>query len=667
MVDIPQSESQGDRIELSVVHGHLAFARFPVLVGHYSGDTFAGTEARLDRALNSRLSQRRKMGLYPGRIGTSVILLDPKSKPCGAVVVGLGAPADLSTGALRDTLRRGMLAFAAETMDQRCEYPEPADPNARLGLSALLVGAGDGGVDRTSSVQALLQATAQANATLAQLEGACARLGAIEIIELYEDRAFETWRIAKKTIEGDPALKTGFALAKVSVRSGGRRHAPIARDPNWWLPIQITMPRDDPNRSLAFTVGGGFARAEARTIAANLDIVGPLLRRTARNIDLDASPISPGRILFELLWPEFLKHRSAEEQNRRLVLDEWSAAFPWELMDDRRPWLAAEAVSGPELQPPAVRSGLIRQLLQSQASERVVDLPGTPKALVIGDPGAEPLPGFPRLPGAEAEARAVAALLEPSHDVTPLVTAAATPEQIFKQLLGQAWEIVHISAHGVVNYQFPGGDGSKRTGVVLASGVVMGPAELSQLPVSPSIVFINCCNLGKIDAAAEDKAIQEGLEGRPELAASVSVQLIRLGVRCVVVAGWEVSDEGGKTFATTFYEEMLDGVGLERNLENQAETNLDGIEKEAKRKGWLASDPLCVALAEARAELGDLPAAISLYSAAMTSEKACCEVKPSSSSPISASARRSTTFGKRSIVRRARRRRSRTRCVSSKR
>jgi CHAT domain len=341
-------------------------------------------------------------------------------------------------------------------MDRRCERSTAMDPKARLGLSALLVGAGDGGVDHSRSVQALLQATAQANAILAGLEGPCDRLGAVEIIELYEDRAFETWRTAKKTIEGDPALKAGFALAsKVNRRDGGGGHAPIARDPNWWLPIQITMPRDtEPDRSLAFTIGGGFARAEARTIAADLDIVAPLLRRTAQNVDLDGSPTSPGRILFELLWPESLKHRSGEEQNRRLIPDERGAAFPWELMDDRRPWVADD-VSGAALEPPAVRSGLVRQLLQDQASERVAAPRGAPKALVIGDPGAEPPPGFPRLPGAEAEARAIVKLLEPTHDPKLLVTRAATPEQIFKQLYGQAWEIVHMSAHGVVDHQFP--------------------------------------------------------------------------------------------------------------------------------------------------------------------------------------------------------------------
>ena len=119
MSDTQQSKSQGEKIRLCVVHGHLAFARFPVLVGHYSGDTFAGTEARLDRALNSRLSERRKMGLYPGRIGTSTVLLDSNSKPSGAVVVGLGEPGDLSVGALRRRIISSAFPLSRRTLPSR--------------------------------------------------------------------------------------------------------------------------------------------------------------------------------------------------------------------------------------------------------------------------------------------------------------------------------------------------------------------------------------------------------------------------------------------------------------------------------------------------------------------------------------------------------------------
>ena len=202
-------------------------------------------------------------------------------------------------------------------------------------------------------------------------------------------------------------------------------------------------------------------------------------------------------------------------------------------------------------------------MLQFRSSEKVVAVAGKPKALIIADPGADPPSGFPRLEGAQKEADDDRqALAADCHDVTPLKTKAATPEQVFKQLLGQAWEIVHISAHGVVDYAMPGGDGGKRTGIVLSDSVVMGPSDLSRLPVSPSIFFVNCCNLGKIDAADENKARQEALEGRPELAASVAVQLIQNGVRCVIVAGWEVNDDAAAAFGKTFYREMLAGANF---------------------------------------------------------------------------------------------------------
>src|SRR5262249_23669244 len=154
-------------------------------------------------------------------IGTSAVLLDPNSKPGGAVVVGLGQPAGLSIGALRETLRQGILAFVAEEMDQICANPGAAGQKLRLGLGSPLVGAGEGGIDRNSCVQAILQATSQANIMLAGLQNPCARLGAIEIIELYEDRAYATWRAVKKWIESDPVLSGGFTLPpRFSQRDG---------------------------------------------------------------------------------------------------------------------------------------------------------------------------------------------------------------------------------------------------------------------------------------------------------------------------------------------------------------------------------------------------------------------------------------------------------------
>jgi hypothetical protein len=105
------------------------------------------------------------------------------------------------------------------------------------------------------------------------------------------------------------------------------------------------MSGDARERSLGFTVSGGLARAEARTVAANLDLVAPLVRRVSRSGANDDSTTSPGRALFELLWPAALKDHSNDERPRRLILDERSAGFPWELLDDRRPWMYRKTVA----------------------------------------------------------------------------------------------------------------------------------------------------------------------------------------------------------------------------------------------------------------------------------------------------------------------------------
>ena len=66
--------------------------------------------------------------------------------------------------------------------------------------------------------------------------------------------------------------------------------------------------------------------------------------------------------------------------------------------------------------------------------------------------------------------------------------------------------------------------------------------------MSPGVAFVNCCYLGSMD-----------LDGRPEFAANVAVELMKLGARCVIAAGWAVKDDVAKLFGDTFYQAMLEG------------------------------------------------------------------------------------------------------------
>src|ERR1700722_3981234 len=143
--DAAAGDSPGEanpHTKVTVACGHLAFARYPVLVGHYRGDTFAGTEAMLDRVLKGRLTERRSMSLYPGPTATGTVVLDSSARPPGAVVVGLGEVADLAAGPLRRTLRHGVLAFAAARLDLTRSQGETSEEDSRLKLSASLIAAG---------------------------------------------------------------------------------------------------------------------------------------------------------------------------------------------------------------------------------------------------------------------------------------------------------------------------------------------------------------------------------------------------------------------------------------------------------------------------------------------------------------------------------------------
>ncbi len=561
------------RITIRVVHGNLALARHPVMVGHYPGDSLNGAEAVLNRALDGRLQERRRMGLYPGPIATSTVVLDMEKRPKGAVVVGMGEPGSLATGSLLRTLRHGFLAFAAAVADaRRAAGDQSGDPAS---LSTVLVGAGDGGLGRSACVLALLRAAARAQSVLVMPseEGSDppastappVLMGEIEILELFESRALEIWHVVHAALEQRSDLATLFTLHPEVVRQGGARRRLVGGEANdWWLPVQIDMqaPATGQDKVLRYTVAGGLARAESQLVGANLDLVRSLLRRSIESGQSYGGAVSPSRALFELLWPVRLKEFSEDDRNLRLILDEDSAQFPWELMDDRRPWTSDGSLPDHGSRAPAaVRSGVVRQLVQTRFREEVAKPRGSRKALVIGDPRGRPMEGFGALPGARREAEAVADLLSRSHDVTRLIGDEVMPEQVVMQLFAEAWEIVHIAAHGVVREPIRQADGTEPelTGVVLGGGTVLGPSVLAQLSVSPELFFLNCCHLGRIEPEQETEASVAAARGqRPELAASVAVELIRNGVRGVVAAGWAVDDDAAERFATTFYNRMLD-------------------------------------------------------------------------------------------------------------
>src|SRR4051812_24918331 len=98
-------------IEVTVTHGDLRHAAYPLAVGHYRQDVIVSAEAQLNTALGNVLRQRFDLGRYPGPIGTHAIVRHG-IRPKGAIVVGLGDVGELTPERLRETFAAALKEYA---------------------------------------------------------------------------------------------------------------------------------------------------------------------------------------------------------------------------------------------------------------------------------------------------------------------------------------------------------------------------------------------------------------------------------------------------------------------------------------------------------------------------------------------------------------------------
>ncbi len=365
-----------------------------------------------------------------------------------------------------------------------------------------------------------------------------------------------------------PHYRDLFVLDReVAYAAGAQRRLMRMEDPDAWRAIQVTSAdAGSGDMGFRFVAVGERARADGFLVGANKSFVQEFIE-TAQKRKLNAAPT---RALFQLIWPAELKQASQDDRNLRLILDEAAAALPFELMDDRA--MPTDSATTDDVGPPAVRHGMLRQLIQSRFARLQTSPRGGERALVIGDPrGGAPAADFAPLPGAREEAEMVADTLEAQgFQVVRLIGDAVTPDEVVEQVLQGGWTILHVSAHGIYDYPFrsdravasaAGWDGDwthytgpRYTGVVLGDRLTLSPSILQSMPDPPVLAFINCCSLASIDP---DDEAQLRAAARPEFAASFGAELIALGSRAVIAAGWEVSDQGALVFARSVYRELL--------------------------------------------------------------------------------------------------------------
>jgi pimeloyl-ACP methyl ester carboxylesterase len=460
---VPLSGPPVQPIKVSVAHGDLSFCSNPVAVGHYEGDGIFSAEKALDHHLNRRLSDRHRLGRYPGPDGTAeVILNDGNRKPGGAIVVGLGKAGELSPRKLTQAFANAMREYGIKAAENR-----KSEKDVNLAVSTLLIGAGGMGLSVANSVDAILNGVVQANKSFSLAEGSLqnVRISNVQFIELYKDQAILAAR-ALRNYENKPEFDADLLLRSLR---GGFQRLTYEEPGGWWSRIYV---RAGENNTLIFTLPTERARSEESQLGVQRANIENLVAQAVKNPQWDQGQATA---MFELMIPNRLKGSFRDLNNVLLVLDPEAAHYPWELLYDRR--------AGQD-SPLIVQVGMIRQFSTSTFQERVMDVDNK-NIMVVGNPADLPK-DFANLPGAQQEGSLVAAKFkEHKYEVIQEINTDSTA--IMNSLFANNYQS-HLAGHAV--YRFPLNARRRKpelyTGMVLGGGVFLTANELQNKMETPS-------------------------------------------------------------------------------------------------------------------------------------------------------------------------------------
>ena len=565
----PAIEASGAQpaLRVTVQNGDLTYLRQPLIIGHYRSMRLTGTEQIVDRLLGHTMEQSLRVGTYPDTVGTNRLFanLSPSAHqdmprgPGAAIVIGLGEESKLRGADLVRAVRQGVLAWAQRQAEQHRQ------DNSEFELAATLIGSGGSGVSAGQSAQLVAQGVFEANERLAAERAASGEsdrgshaLGHVSRLilnELYLDRASEALRALQLQAQAAPGR---FLVDPVVAVGTGGLERPVDasyRGADYDFITALTRVAPEGN-AIEYTLDTKRARTEVRAQHAQSELLRHLVALASNDASTDTRI---GRTLFQLLVPIEIEPYLAGSSEMQIEVDRGTAGIPWELLDTDADASPNSVRSRAGSEPWAVRARLLRKLRVENPPERP-DAGTDGSALVIGEPKCDP-DKYPRLIGARAEARQVADCLSAASalggDRVEGLISPDDPQQFgadARQVLNalfdrdRTWRIIHIAGHGE-----PATD-TEQGGVVLSDGF-LSATEISAMRKTPELVFVNCCYL----AARSPNQLLRSDYDRVRFAAGVAEELIRIGVRCVIAAGWAVDDEAASAFATTFYRSLLGG------------------------------------------------------------------------------------------------------------
>lgn len=560
---------KGPALEIQVVNGNLKFISQPILVGHYSASVLTGTEHALDQLVGGTLTATLKMGCYPNACGSHQVflnlgqnLLNPIEKmrrPRAVIVVGLGLEGALKVEELAKSVTKGVIAWAHRLRE------EQPDTDRTFEMAATLMGSGGVNMSAESSARAVARGVRRANQKLA--ERGWPVVQRLHFVEVYLDRAAEALRALKLLAEADKGAYSVEAQIVGGIGAYRRALGSGYRGAQFDLISAIHERQADGTDMIVYSLNSRRAREDVHASRQQAKLIDLLIADAAKDGEHNNAHL--GHTLFKLLVPPEIEPFLATSEDMQIELNHRTATIPWELLDSER-----DDPDG-STDPWAIRAKLLRCLRTVGLPLTVNDARGDANFLVIGEPESRYAP----LPGARAEAIAVADMLEDRMGklrVTRLIRdnggRRVDAAGVIGALFEREWRVIHIAGHGQLPSEpvrrngnayvdDPGDEAGHLQpgslgGVVLSDESFLGVDEISAIRTVPALVFLNCCHLAVLDDAAASSMRSDTM---PSFAATAAEALIRKGVRCVLVAGWAVEDGAAQAFATTFYDQLCAG------------------------------------------------------------------------------------------------------------
>ncbi|WP_057938172.1 CHAT domain-containing protein [Algoriphagus resistens] len=530
-------------ILVTVSHGDLKYAKYPVLAGHFEFDAILTTELAIDRQLDGELARLHGLGLYPGPIGSNQIVLNEnftKSSFKGGLIIGLGVPGELSGFALMNSVEKGVARYLTiKKGNTKVQLDGTGVPTS--GISVIAIANAYGGLSTESSIRAIILGVQKANKNIqSAYKGKIKGIEEIEIIEIFNDKALSILKTIKRLeVDDSKEFNVAFKEKGLNYKLGRRWRIPYENTQDWWTRISVSHELkikdiEEVEEAIRMSIASNGASEKVEFMPANDKTLALLLKRMT--LENQYSP-EIAKTMFELLIPYEFKEEVKRLNNVSWILDLASAEYPWEMIQED-----LDAV------PLCVHTGMIRQLTTMQSRKKIARV--TEKsALVVGDPILDKF--FPQLPGAKREAEAVVDILKKNnYQIQRLISSTAS--DIILKLFSRNHKIIHLAGHGVFKY-----GPNRATGMVIGNDTFLTPAQIAGMSSSAELVFVNCCYLGLVDRGSEERS-----QYRNKFAANIGTQLINNGARAVVVAGWAVDDAAALEFSKQFYENMFEGLGF---------------------------------------------------------------------------------------------------------